>query len=67
MTTRDILRSDIAELVPASKHEARKLPIRDSMPNNTASLGAAAADAFGIASLPDDPVQIERLINRARS
>jgi hypothetical protein len=66
MTTRDILQTDIAELVPAAGSSARKLPKRETMPRNTVPLGLAAADALGIQSLPDDPSQIERLIDRAR-
>jgi hypothetical protein len=66
MTTRDILLCEVAELVPAAENGPRKLPRRDTMPKNTASLGAAAAEALGIKSLPDDPLEIERLIDRGR-
>ena len=66
MTTRDILRTDIAELVPAAEYGGRKLPKRDTMPRNTAPLRRAAADALGIRPLSDDPSEIERLIYRAR-
>ena len=66
MTTRDILRTDVAELVPAAEYGGRKLPKRDTLPRNTAPLGLAAADALGIRPLSDDPSEIERLIDRAR-
>ena len=66
MTTRDILQTDVAELVPAAENGARKLPKRETMPRNTAPLGPAAADALGMQFLPDDPLEIERLIDRAR-
>jgi hypothetical protein len=66
MTTRDILQSNIAELVPAAENTAWKLPVRDIMPKNTVSLGTAAADAFGIKLFSDDPEEIERLIDRTR-
>lgn len=66
MTTRDILQCDVAELVPAAQNGARRLPRRDTMPKNTAPLGAAATEALGIKSLPDDPLEIERLIDRGR-
>jgi|HubBroStandDraft_6_1064221.scaffolds.fasta_scaffold1352472_1 hypothetical protein len=66
MTTRDILQSDIAELVPAAENAARQLPIRDTVPRNTAPLDVAAAEALGIKFLPDDPAQVERFIDRAR-
>lgn len=65
MTTSDILRTDIAELVPAAEDGGGKLPRRDTMPRNTVPLGPAAADALGIAP-PDDPSEIERLIDRGR-
>jgi hypothetical protein len=67
MTARDILRSDVGELVPAAEDKARKLPIRDRMPKNTTSLGKAAADALGVPSLSDDPLEIERLIKHGRN
>ena len=65
MTTRDILRTDIAELVPAAEYGGLKLPKRDTMPRNTAPLGRAAADALGTPPLSDDAFEIERLIDRA--
>ena len=66
MTTRDILQADIAELVPAAQNGGWKLPKRETMPRNTVPLGPAAADALGMHPLPDDPLEIERLIDRGR-